>query len=586
VKRHVLTAALVVAASAISLAAPARAYPGDLDPTFGSGGSVTLNRPAEASVTASSVMLQPDGKVVITFNGVRNAFALRRYLADGTPDTFGSGGTASTPVGSAATAMGAALQPDGKIVAAGWAVTPDCAPFTYTNCASPKGSVQTFALARFAPDGSLDPGFGSPDHGFTGNDTGTVRTLFDGKGGAAHAVAIQPDGKIVAAGETVVDSTAAIAVARYNADGSVDPSFGNDGTVTTPVGTSSWATSLVLQSDGKVLVAGTTMDAGNTGSGFVLARYNTDGAPDTSFGDGGTVTTRIAERSGAWSLVRRPDGRIVAAGFSYAAGSPYSRFALAGYRADGRPDTSFGKSGIVTTAVGKNSAAYALVLQPDGTLVAAGQAWRGEGNWDRMALARYNANGSVGSGFGSGGRVFAKSSGPGEIAYGLVLQPDGKLIGAGTSLKRFQPSQGGIAVYTEVTIKAPEKVTYGKTVTYSVKVANTGTTDAHNVTLTFVVPPGVDTPNIAMAPAGWCRLSRQDPRSTGMDSVFCELGTVAAKGSKTLTITAKPLYASSAKLKNEAFSSTSDREMSPTTKTHAKASVKVVCPTKGSCEVR
>jgi uncharacterized delta-60 repeat protein len=231
VKSHLL-AALVVA-STLAVAAPARAYPGDLDSSFGSSGSVTLNRPGEASVTASSVLLQPDAKLVITFNGVRNAFAVRRYLPDGTPDdSFGESGTATTPVGVAAAAMGAARQPDGKFLGAGWAVTPDCAPFDYTNRTVVKGYVQAFALARFASDGSLDLGFGSPDHGFTGNATGTVRTLFDGKGGAAHTALIQPDGKIVAAGEAQVGSTSAIALARYKPDGSLDPSFGNGGTVT------------------------------------------------------------------------------------------------------------------------------------------------------------------------------------------------------------------------------------------------------------------------------------------------------------------------------------------------------------------
>ena len=211
-------------------------------------------------------------------------------------------------------------------------------------------------------------------------------------GSAAQAVALQPDGKIIAAGSS--DGT--FALARYTPDSALDSSFGSRGTVTTPFGRgSAYASALALAPDGRIVAAGVA------GSEFALARYNADGSLDTSFGDGGKVTTgfdpadvtddRVAE------IVLQPDGKIVAAGTIYN-GSNYD-FALARYDPDGSLDSGFGAGGTVTTALGPNhDFASALALQPDGKIVVGGLSEQLSG--DGFALARYNADGSLDMNFG------------------------------------------------------------------------------------------------------------------------------------------------------------------------------------------
>ena len=588
-KRHLFAALL--AAAVLGAVMPASAYPGDRDPEFGVAGSVALNPAGQDGIEASSALLQPDGKLVITFNGVRDAFAIRRYLADGSPDlTFGDEGTASVRAsngamsGPAALAAGSAVQPDGKIVVVGRAVTSDCSPHSYTNCAYAKRQVQSFTLARFSADGSLDLGFGIADHGFTGNSTGSVRTLFDGRGGAAKAAAIQPDGKIVAAGTAGEDALTEIAVARYQPDGSLDPSFGNGGTVTTPVGRSSAASSVMVQPDGKVVVAGSTGDPYSVTGAFAVVRYQADGSLDTTFGTNGIATTAIGELAGVTSGALQADGRIVVAGFARPAGTQDYTFALARYRPDGSLDSGFGKNGTVTTAVGDSSQANALVAQPDGTFVAAGSTLtRGARPARQMALVLYTSKGSLGPGFGSGGKVRALAANRAhDVAYGLALQPDGKLIAAGTSVIRFAGSQGGAAVHTRITMTAPKKVTFGDTIKYTVKVKNTGDNNAHNVKVTWIVPPAVDDDTLGM-PAP-CAFMQQHRPAMGMAAVVCDLGTLKPDASAKVVIRAKPLYAyKSTPLKNTATVSTTDRQMSPKTETEAKAAVLVTCPRNASC---
>ena len=197
------------------------ANPGDLDPSFGTGGIVTT-----------------------TFFG--------------------------TASGQSANAHAVALQGDGKIVAAG-------------QTASDLSLEPTFALARYNPDGSLDATFG------TG---GTATTTFGTMGGDAHAVALQRDGKIIAAGNTSAGSQYVFALARYNADGNLDATFGTGGTVTTAFGSaveSDSANAVVLQADGKIVAAGSAQ-IGTQSFAFGLARYNPDGSLDMTFATSGKTT--------------------------------------------------------------------------------------------------------------------------------------------------------------------------------------------------------------------------------------------------------------------------------------------------------
>lgn len=381
--------------------------PGDLDTTFGADGIVLTAIGKDAD--ARAVLVQPDGKVAvagsaITADGPYERFALARYNADGSLDpSFGTNGIVTTSIGNSdAIPHALAWQPDGKLVVAGEA--------SYN-----------FALARYTPDGSLDPGFG------TSGIINDARFL----GGAAHTIVLQPDGKLVAAG----DSYPACAVRRYQTDGAPDPTFGANGATSTSISgiQSCWITALVLQPDGKLVAAGAAYVDDYFRWQFALVRYDADGSLDPSFGTNGIVTTSIGS-IGASGLVLRPDGRLVAGGSTYG-GAGEADFVLVGYNADGSLDTGFGNGGISSESIGGLTA---LAIQPDGKLVAAGFNSYAHA---QFVLARYNADGSLDPSFGTGGTTFTSlgwyicpnqaSAGYG-YASALAIQPDRNLIVAGS----------------------------------------------------------------------------------------------------------------------------------------------------------
>jgi len=403
------TLSVTLWAAVLALSPSARANPGDLDPSFGTGGQVVT--PIFSGYDgASALVVQPDGKLVAAghaYNANNNTFALVRYNPDGSLDpSFGTGGKATTTVGIGSAANAVVLQADGGLVAAGLSFT---------------GGRTQFAVVRYLATGGLDASFG------TGGKVGTPLGSIDDE---ASALVLQPDGKLVAAGYSDRGANTIFALVRYNANGSLDQSFGTAGTgkVTTPIGSvDDEALALVLQPDGKLVAAGYTASAGNTA--FALVRYNPDGSLDPSFGAGGKVTTSIRSVDDeVIALVLQPDGKLVAAG--YAAGASDTAFALVRYNADGSPDPSFGTGGVVTTSIGGiDDRAFALVLQPDGKLVAAG--YTNDGSNEDFAVVRYSADGNLDGSFGTGGKVVIQVSGTFGEANALALQPDGKLVTAG-----------------------------------------------------------------------------------------------------------------------------------------------------------
>jgi uncharacterized delta-60 repeat protein len=322
---------------------------GGLDPTFGNGGLVVTD--FGATDQAFAVAVQPDGKVVTA--GRRGSDSIvARYNQDGTPDVaFGTGGRVITNFGATEQALALALHPDGKILIVG-----------RTN----NGGNFNFALARYQSTGILDPGFGS---------SGLVTTDFGGSVDRAFALALQPDGKAVVVG----DSDGDFAVARYNLDGSLDPAFGSGGKVITTFGGADQASAVVVQGDGKIVVAGQT-DTG-VSIDVALARYNPNGSLDAAFGSGGRVTTNFSASSDdvASTVALQFDGKIIVAG------DTDENFALARYNPDGSLDGTFGNAGKVTTNLGSDDRIHAMALQPDGAIVVVG-----ESN-DQFALARYQA---------------------------------------------------------------------------------------------------------------------------------------------------------------------------------------------------
>jgi uncharacterized delta-60 repeat protein len=319
--------------------------------------------------------------------------------------SFGAGGKVTTAIGASSSASALLLQPDGKLVAAG---------------ASNDGSGPTFALARYKPNGSLDTGFGSG---------GKVTTAFGSNGDQAYGVIRQGDGKLVAAGFHNNGSSNDFALARYNADGSLDGSFGG-GKVTTSFGSGNDDVSAVAQQpDGKLVAAGSACGGGQCL--FAVARYNPNGSLDTGFNGTGMVTTAFGPSDDEGdALVLQPDGKLVVAGLSQH--GPSWVFALARYNPNGSLDTSFNATGKVTTAFGSiDDEAYALVLQPDGKLVAAGYSYTGAATTYDLALARYNSDGSLDTSFGGTGKVTTAIVPGSEEIDRLVLQPDGKLVASG-----------------------------------------------------------------------------------------------------------------------------------------------------------
>lgn len=257
---------------------------------------------------------------------------------------------------------------------------------------------------------------------------GKVTTSLTAGDNLSRALALQPDGKVVVAGICVNGSTKDICAVRYNADGTLDAGFGSGGKVITAVGTGDdVANAVALQPDGKVVLAGGCFGA--TKTNFCAVRYNADGSLDNTFGSGGKAVAAFGTVSDvAYAMAVQPDGKLVLAGVC-GVGSRNNVCALR-FTAGGLLDTSFGGTGKVITTVGSvTDFAAALALQPDGKLVIAGNCVSASTN---ICALRYNADGSLDSTFGSAGKVVTPTTSGSELGYALVVQPDGKLVIAGS----------------------------------------------------------------------------------------------------------------------------------------------------------
>jgi uncharacterized delta-60 repeat protein len=351
---------------------------GTADTTFGTGGSVIVDISGQYDY-GTSILVQGDGKIVVggrSLNtvGTISDFALVRLNSDGTldngaagdstpGDAFGTGGKVLKHVGSYVhnylTAM--TLQPDGKIVAAG-----------YTERQSLGNT--TFALARFNVDGSADAGFGS---------SGAIATTFPDVNDLDRGigVALQSDGKIVVVGETISVSDYNFGVARYTTSGALDTTFDGDGMMASGTAFIGTASDVAIDANGRFVLGGKKMVG--SGSDWALVRLDATGAFDTTFGTNGIVQTTIGLTANSISvrdLSLLPDGRIVAAGTSYMTATNVD-FSLARYNANGTLDPTFGTGGKTTTDFDTQANwlgnAYSgggggMAVGPDGSIVLAG----------------------------------------------------------------------------------------------------------------------------------------------------------------------------------------------------------------------
>jgi uncharacterized delta-60 repeat protein len=407
---------LAVSAAAIFALPLLASASGELDPAFGTGGKVLTD--ISLNDIAYEVLLQPHGKIVAvgwteeTPSGGNFVFGLTRYATDGSIDpSFGAGGKVLTPLTGSDFAFGAALQSDGRIVVVGRAF-------------------DDFGVARYQQDGALDTGFGPG---------GTTVTDFGRNNDQASAVAIGADGKPVVLGSTRPPGPAAtspsdFALARYNSDGSLDTSFDGDGQVTTDFGSNSIdrGQAVAVTPDGKIVAAGFGR-SGDSPPVVVIARYHADGSLDTSFDGDGKVITATTLEAVAVDVLVQPDGKIVAAGFIDVAGD--RRVALFRYDTGGGLDQTFGTGGVAIADFGPSSAG-AVALQPDGKIVAAGAVAiptaDAPDNWG-FVVARFDASGRLDPSFYDDGHAVVDFRAGSDNASALALQADGKIVVAGYS---------------------------------------------------------------------------------------------------------------------------------------------------------
>ncbi len=318
---------------------------GSLDNSFDSDGIVTSEIGASGN-RAHAIAIQDDGKIVLagySYNGSNNDFAVARYNTNGSLDlSFDADGYATTGFDTFSNdrAFAVAIQPDGKIVIAGYNTDED--------------SDRDFAVVRYNTDGSLDNSFG------TG---GIVSTPLADGGDEVRSVVVQEDGKIVLAGFSFDFTTRVFAIVRYTSNGILDNTFDGDGIVTTSIlALDDAAYNMAKQSDGKFILVGYTV---NDTYDFAIVRYNTDGSLDNTFDSDGIVITHIGIIEDLpYAVTIQSDEKIVVGGHSK---TDNDNFALVRYNPDGSLDNTFGTDGIVTTDIGTGESEdiiFGLALQP------------------------------------------------------------------------------------------------------------------------------------------------------------------------------------------------------------------------------
>ena len=349
----------------------ARLHPdGSIDTSFGDGGLATIGSATNQSAAVGALVLQPDGKIVVSVGT-----AVARLLSSGALDpNFGQAGMAFVPVGSNRneSILAVRLQPDGKIVASGIS-------------SRATGGDMAFLGLRFTADGVSDPAFGSG---------GRALAAFGTSLAVCRAVAVQSDGGIVVGGGVFLTNKLVFGLARFTAAGVLDAGFGTGGEVIVSFAGANFSqiNDLALQSDGRIIAAGVA--TGTNAADFALARLNPNGSLDAAFGDQGILRTDFSHGSSdiGVAVALLPDNRIILGGST--GPSLFKRlFALARYNSDGSLDSSFGQGGLVSTQfpLSHNDVANALAQVGDGRIILAGSSPVNNGT-NACGLVRYHVN--------------------------------------------------------------------------------------------------------------------------------------------------------------------------------------------------
>jgi uncharacterized delta-60 repeat protein len=374
---------------------------GNLDNSFNGNGKLTIL----SGGFGNMIKKQVDGKIVVNFSK-NNFFKLAR-LHD--VSNFNSNkGKIITQIGTGTDQANAvAIRPNGKIITGGYAYN-----------AINSSSDNDFALIGYNNDGSLDYTFGS---------NGIVKTEISAfSNDQIKAISIQSDGKIVAAGTTGVSTLSNYAIVRYLADGSgLDPTFGVSGKVIVDFsGTQDYVSSIVIQNDGKIVVGGSTVNGSN--ADFSVIRLNTNGTLDNSFDVDGKVSTNLGAYNISSAIGLQTDGKIVVAGYN--AGN----FGVLRYNSNGSLDNTFDADGKVNITIGpsSNEGVFGLVIQPDGKILVSGNT-NFAGTTD-FAVIRLNSDGSLDTGFGSGGKFWIDiNTNSEDFNPSIALHTSGKIVLAG-----------------------------------------------------------------------------------------------------------------------------------------------------------
>jgi uncharacterized delta-60 repeat protein len=428
--------------------------PGELDPSFSSNGKVTIHfGPRADHCRGNAIAIQPDGKTVIagTCKGgspYQAKMAVARLTVEGRLDpSFGKKGKELISFGyfklsyeethglgtyPGASAYGVALEPDGKIVIAGWAMM---------------GRTRNdFAVARLMPNGELDRSFGKGGKAtmdFAAPNFEDPESRYED----GQALAIQSDGKIVVVGST----SEGYGIGRFTADGKRDPGFGENGRTTIGwgrYGYNEFPYGVVVQPDGKILVSG---EAGQKhGQDFAVARLQSDGSLDPTFSADGRRTVPLTFVPGRdnsnenWigALALQSDGKVIVAGESSPFRGDTIVFGVVRLNSNGSDDQSFGRGGWQVVRFGSGleggASANAVTVQPDGDIVVVGEADEPEPHFVDFALARLLPNGTLDRSFSGDGRqvtAFGRGSpngwGQWDDAEGVALTPDARKIVVG-----------------------------------------------------------------------------------------------------------------------------------------------------------
>lgn len=383
---------------------------GDLDTTFGGDGRVLTDfvpSGPERYDAVYDLAIQPDGKIVAAGYSYGLStdydFALARYNLNGSLDTSFSGdGRLLTNFGGNDVVYDVAIQPDGKIIALG-------------NACDTSGRCGV-ALARYNPGGGLDSTF---------SGDGKKITHFGGRGSSKGGLAIQSDGKIVVAGRLFNGIDSNFLVLRYNTNGSLDTTFSADGWFSFGFGAGrqDYAYALDIQdSDGKIVVAGYSINPADNLGDFAIARLNPGGSLDTTFGSAGKRITNFGADERAYGFGGQRDGRMVLVGQKIISNTSY--FAVARYTPNGSLDTTFNSTGkrVFSIISGTGSRAEQVIVQSDNKIVITGF------SSGALALVRLASGGAFDTTFNGNGKLTVEFGGPG-LGYALAIQPlDGKYV--------------------------------------------------------------------------------------------------------------------------------------------------------------